>query len=179
MLFGTEVFEIEILKSIQTFLGCGFMDFIMPKISMLGNGGFLWIVCGLLLIINKKHRKYGFLLLLGLLVGVILGNALFKNIFARPRPYQLLDGITLIIESPLDYSFPSGHTLSSFIAAFTLRHFNKKIGGWSVFVASLIAFSRLYLFVHYPTDILGGVLLSFLIYRFILYVSSQIAKRNS
>ncbi len=167
MFFGTEGFEIEILKSIQELFGCGFMDFLMPKISALGNGGIIWIVCAVLLIATKKYRRAGILILIGMLTGLLVGNVLLKNIIARPRPCWIEGTYPLLIESPTDFSHPSGHTLSSFIAAFTLRKADTRFGYAAIPTASLIAFSRMYLFVHFPTDILAGIILAYLIYKLV------------
>ena len=163
MLWGTEWFEIEILKSIQTFLACGFLDFLMPKISALGDMGLVWILCGMGIMISKKHRKTGAFLLIGLLLGLVIGNVILKNLFARPRPCWIEPGMLRLIQSPKDFSFPSGHTLSSFITAFVIFNHHKKWGTAAILLATLIAFSRMYLFVHFPTDILGGILLAFAI----------------
>ncbi len=176
MLFGTECFEIEILKSIYNLFGCGFMDFIMPKISALGDGGFIWIICSIILICTKKYRKIGFLVLTGMLVGVILGNGILKNLIARPRPFDLSLTTQLQIAAPTDFSHPSGHTLSSFIAAFILAKADRRFGCAAILLASLIAFSRLYLFVHYPTDILGGIILAYIIFKTIFFVSNKTTK---
>lgn len=163
MLFGTEAFEIEILKSIQAFLGCGFLDFIMPVISALGNGGILWILTAGILICTKKYRKSGILILLCMLLGLLIGNLALKPLIARPRPCWIDTEFPLLIDNPSDFSHPSGHTLSSFIAAFVLLKTDRRLGIPAISAAVLIAFSRLYLFVHFPTDILGGILLAWLI----------------
>ena len=161
MLWGTEGFEIEILKYIQTIFGCPLLDFLMPKISALGNVGLVWIFLGLLLMAFKKHRKSGVFLLIGLLIGLIIGNVILKNLFERPRPCWLTPEALRLIQSPKDFSFPSGHTLSSFIAAFTIFFHQKRWGTAAIILASVMAFSRLYLFVHFPTDVLGALLIAF------------------
>lgn len=100
---------------------------------------------------------------MGLIFGLIFGNLTLKNIFQRPRPFDtpgaLLDGDSLLIPRPGEYSFPSGHTTSSFAAAVGIFLFNKKWGIPALIMAALIAYSRLYVYVHFPTDILGGILL--------------------
>lgn len=163
MLFGTEAFEVQILNLIHHVFGCGFMDFLMYILSVVGNGGVLWIVTALCLIFTKKYRKSGFLILLCLLLGLIIGNIVIKPLIGRPRPCWLDLGRELLISNPTDFSHPSGHTLSSFIAAFILLKTDKRLGVPAMIVAALIAFSRLYLFVHFPTDILAGILLAWII----------------
>lgn len=152
-----------ILDKIQDIFSSGFMDFIMPKITFLGNAGMVWIVIGLLLLLSKKHRKIGFLVLLGLLFGLIIGNGIVKNLVARPRPCWINPDFKLLISVPKDYSFPSGHTQASVIAA-TIITLYKKQWGWLVIpLSAVIAFSRLYLYVHFPSDVLAGAVMGILI----------------
>ena len=152
-------FEIGILKGIQQ-IKCGFLDFLIPKISFLGNGGWIWITAAILLMIFKKTRKQGFTLALGLILCLLLNNLLLKNIIARQRPFDYDPSIRLIIPRPGEYSFPSGHTLTSFMAATVLWSADKKrFGIAALALASLIGFSRLYLQVHYLTDVLGGAVI--------------------
>lgn len=148
-------FDWTILHWIQNTLVCPAMDFLMPKITLLGNGGAVWILAAGLLA-TKKYRKYGAFLLAGLAVGVLAGNLTLKPLIARPRPCWLDESVQLLIANPTDYSFPSGHTLSSVIGATVLTKANRKFGLAAIPLAALIAFSRLYLYVHFPTDILGA-----------------------
>jgi len=153
----------SILHWIHGTFSCGFLDFLMPKISLLGNSGAIWILLSLVLICMKKYRKYGLILLAGLALGVLTGNVLLKNWIARPRPCWLDPGVQLLIANPTDYSFPSGHTLSSAIGATILTMTDRRFGWAAIPLAALIAFSRLYLYVHFPSDILGGIILGILI----------------
>lgn len=173
MFFGTESFEFEILNGIHSSFGCSFMDLIMSKISILGNMGYIWIFLGVLMLCSKKYRRTGTILLAGLLFGFLIGNVFLKNIIARPRPCWIYDSLPLLIANPVDFSFPSGHTLSSFISAFVIYNGNKKFGAMAFALALLIAFSRMYLFVHFPTDILGGIILAFVITRLILFAADK------
>lgn len=152
-------FDWIVLHWIQNTLVCPALDFLMPKITLLGNGGAIWILSALGLLATKKYRKYGVFLLAGLTVGVLVGNLTLKPLIARPRPCWLDTGVQLLIANPTDYSFPSGHTLSSVIGAVVLTKANRKFGLAAIPLAALIAFSRLYLFVHFPTDILGATVL--------------------
>lgn len=164
MFFGTEAFEIGILYSIQDILRCRFVDYFMKFISFIGNGGALWIGVALVLIISKKYRKTGVMMGVGLVLGLIFGNIILKNLIARPRPCWLESDYPLLIANPTDFSFPSGHTLASFISAFVMLGDSKKLGIPALIMAVIMAFSRMYLFVHFPTDILGGTVLAALIY---------------
>lgn len=131
----------------------------MVFISSLGNAGLLWIILALVFICTKKYRRFGATMLLALLLGLIIGNGALKNIVARERPCWINETVELLIAVPKDYSFPSGHTLASFGAA-TALFWNKKTWGAAAYaLAALIAFSRMYLYVHFPTDILCGILL--------------------
>ena len=148
-----------ILHWIQNTLVCPAMDFLMPKITLLGNGGAVWILAAGVLLATKKYRKYGAFLLVGLAFGVLIGNLTLKPLIARPRPCWLDESVQLLIANPTDYSFPSGHTLSSVIGATVLTKANRKFGLAAIPLAALIAFSRLYLYVHFPTDILAAAVL--------------------
>lgn len=152
-------FDWAILHWIQNTLACPAMNFLMPKITLLGNGGAVWIVAAGVLLLTKKYRRFGAFLLAGLAIGVLIGNLTLKPLIARPRPCWLDESVTLLIEPPTDCSFPSGHTLSSVIGATVLTKANRKFGLAAIPLAALIAFSRLYLYVHFPTDILGAAVL--------------------
>ena len=166
-MFGIENLEIEFLYAIQNLLKNPFMDGAMKGISYVGNSGALWIVVALVFLLTKKHRKTGVLMCVGLLLGLLVGNLLLKNLIARPRPCWVASEYALLIPSPTDYSFPSGHTLASFISAFIILDNSKKLGIPALIIATLMAFSRMYLFVHFPTDILGGIILALLIVAFL------------
>ena len=152
-------FDWTILHWIQHTLVCPALDFLMPKITLLGNGGAIWLLAAVALLITKKYRRYGVYLLAGLAAGVLSGNVVLKNLIARPRPCWLDTSVQLLIANPTDYSFPSGHTLSSVIGATILTKADRRFGYAAIPLAALIAFSRLYLYVHFPTDILGAVVL--------------------
>ncbi len=164
MLFGCEAFEFQIMTAMHNWLQSDFMDFVMRFISEIGNEGAVWIVTALILISKRKYRVLGLELAFGLLLGLILGNFVLKNVIARPRPCWIFENINMLIDVPRDYSFPSGHTLSSFTSAFILLSEDKRMGVGAIILAVLMALSRIYLFVHFPTDILGSIVLSSLIF---------------
>ena len=155
--------EFAILDFIQKYLTSPIMDKIMVFITTLGNTGMIWIVLALLMLFNKKYRKTGIVLAIGLILSLVIGNIMLKPLFHRLRPFQIKEGIELIISAPHDYSFPSGHTLASVISATILLLRERKIGIYALVLAILIAFSRVYLYVHFPTDILGGAILGVVI----------------
>ena len=148
-----------ILHEIRAFLTCPLLDMLMPKITMLGNSGAVWILAAGGLLCTKKYRKYGIIMLAGLAMGGLVGNVFLKHLIARPRPCWLDQSVPLLIAVPNDYSFPSGHTLASVIGATILTAADRRFGLIAIPLAILIAFSRLYLYVHFPSDILGAVIL--------------------
>ena len=156
-------FDLPILDWIAAHLQCGFLDFIMPCITLLGDGGIFWIACAVILLFTKKYRKTGLGMGAALILGLIVCNMILQPWVARIRPYDLQEQlgniIPLLIERQHDFSFPSGHTIASFEAATVLMLHNKKLGIPALILACLIAFSRLYLYVHYPTDVITSVIL--------------------
>lgn len=148
-----------ILNWIHEHFSCSFLNFLMPKITFLGNGGLIWITAAIIMLFFKKYRKTGIMIGTGLSTGVIIGNILLKNLIARERPCWLNETLQMLIAIPQDYSFPSGHTLSSFVAATIIMYSDRRIGIAAYVLAAMIAFSRLYLYVHFPTDVLAGALL--------------------
>ena len=150
--------ELEILYAIQK-LHTPILDKIMVAITNLGDEGIFWIVLAILLLFFKKTRKCGIMVLLTMAVCYIVGNLGIKNIVQRQRPCAIDPAVQLLIPYPSEYSFPSGHTLHGFAAATTIFLHFKKPGIAALVLASLIAFSRMYLFVHFPTDILGGMII--------------------
>ena len=127
---------------------------------------------------TKRYRRQGVILLAGLAAGVLVGNVRLKNLIARPRPCWLDDSVTLLIATPTDYSFPSGHTLSSVIGATVLTKTTRKFGWAAIPLAAVIAFSRLYLFVHYPSDILAGAALGVAIGEAVYALGLRLAEKN-
>lgn len=166
-----------ILHWIRDTLQCGALDFLMPKLTALGNGGAFWLVAAAALTGSKKYRRYGITMFAALAAGVLIGNVCLKNLVARPRPCWL-ESVPLLIANPTDYSFPSGHTLSSVIGAAVLTKANRKFGFAAVPLAALIAFSRLYLYVHFPSDVLASIILGAAIGITVVSVAEAIKKRK-
>ncbi len=159
-----------------------FLDFIMPVITYLGSGGTIWIITAVILLFFRKSRKTGVTVLLALLIGLLLSTILLKGLVGRIRPFNmaegLLDASTLLIGVPSgEFSFPSGHSVSSFSAATVLFMYNRKIGIPALILAVLIAFSRLYLYVHFPTDVIGGAAVGFAIAVFSVYITNKIGDK--
>lgn len=151
--------ELEILHLIQG-LRTDWLDAVMVFITRLGDGGILWVALSIVLAVFPKTRHCGLTMMATMLLSHIVGNEILKPLIARLRPCAVDTGVQLLIGCPTSYSFPSGHTMNAFTAAATLFAYYRKPGAAAFVLAALIAFSRMYLFVHYPTDILGGIVLA-------------------
>ena len=164
-------FDLPILEWIQANLQSGFMDFIMPIITVFGDAGIFWMVCAALLAIFPKTRRMGLGMGIAMAIGLVVCNMTLKPLVGRIRPYdfiekvlhqdlsQYIEGGKLLIHEHSDFSFPSGHTIASFEAAVVMLKNSKKMGIPAMILAVLISFSRLYLYVHYPTDVIASVIL--------------------
>lgn len=157
-----EGFDLPILDWIAQHLYCGFLHTVMPIITVLGDAGLFWIAVAVALLFFPKYRKVGLSMGAAMVLGVLVCNVTMKPLLGRIRPYDYQlehfgKTIQLLIATPHDFSFPSGHTLASFEAATVLLIHNKKMGIPAMVLAVLIAFSRMYLYVHYPTDVLFSV----------------------
>ena len=164
-------FDLPILEWIQANLQSGFLDTIMPIITMLGDGGIFWIVCSVLFTLHPKTRRMGIAMAISMAMGLLICNIILKPWVARMRPYDyqidilgktwndLLVGGKLLVDTPHDYSFPSGHTIACFEASVAIMLSNKKLGIPALIIAILVSFSRMYLYVHYPTDVIASIFL--------------------
>ena len=166
--------EFSILYFIQG-LHTPFLDRFMTAVTSLGVKGWHFIVLGIILFCFKRTRKMGAAVLLSLAAGGLIGNVVLKNLVMRDRPCWIDESVRLLIQNPKDFSFPSGHTLASFETAVSIFLYNRKWGVPVLVLASVIALSRLYLFVHFPTDVLSGMALGIFIGW---YVHRTIEKYN-
>ena len=160
-LYSVDYAVLDAIQSIHT----EFLDAAMRTVTHLGDGGVFWLAMGVILCFPQKTRKWGFGLILAVIFGAIGCNVILKNAVQRIRPYDnplgtftaeqlMAQGIDL----PHDWSFPSGHTTASFAAATAIFLRSKKVGTPLLILAAVIAFSRLYLYIHYPSDVLVGML---------------------
>ncbi|MCQ2515830.1 MAG: phosphatase PAP2 family protein [Saccharofermentans sp.] len=151
--------ELRNLKNLHDWLYSPEMDRFMINITSLGNLGTVWILIALLLMISEPDKQHvGASMLIALVMCIVIGNILIKNIVRRNRPF-FHKNYKMLIKQPWDYSFPSGHTLSSFAAATVLFSLNQTVGILSLVLAVMIALSRLYLRVHFFTDVFFSMIL--------------------
>jgi len=155
-------FELGILDWIQSHMQCAFFDWFFPLITKLGDAGIFWIALAVVLMIFPRTRKTGAMMGLALVFGLIICNLTLKPLVARIRPYDVNTAVSLLVERMHDFSFPSGHTVASFEGAGVLMIRDKRFGIPALILAILIAFSRLYLYVHFPSDVLVGIILGLL-----------------
>ena len=159
--------EGAILLWIQENLRMNLSTPVMKLLSLLGDAGIFWIVLTLCLLVFKKTRRAGICSAFALILSLLICNILLKNTVARIRPYEMVEGLTILVKKPTDYSFPSGHSSAAFASATALLASlpGKNRRRWGILLlilAALIAFSRLYVGVHYPTDVLCGILIGIL-----------------
>lgn len=172
-------FEFEFLDFLQT-MHTPLITKIMKAASKLGDAGFVWILLTGVLLMIPKTRKVGILVSVALLLDVLTCNVILKPLIARTRPYDVNTAVELLIRAPRDYSFPSGHTAASFAAAAALWFADKKkLAIPALVLAVLIAFSRMYFYVHYPTDVLGGAILGMVCGWLSYKLLSQKMKENN
>lgn len=162
----------------------GFLDTFFGLITRLGDGGIFFIILGVIFLLFKKTRKAGLGMLLALLIGALFTNLVLKELVARPRPY--VDESNIFHQWWLDvghgieseFSFPSGHTTASFAAMGAFFAFlNKKWSWLGLVLATLIAFSRIYIVVHYPSDILGGIVVGVASAVIAYFITNAISKK--
>ena len=148
--------EFHVLNYIQNNIKNPVLDIIMPVISMLGAVGIAWIIMTIITLITKKYRRLGIKLAFTMILSLINCNLIIKPIVNRIRPYDLNTTVQLMVSPEIDPSFPSGHTFFSFSTATVCFMYNKKLGIIMYLFAFIMAFSRLYLYIHFPTDVIFG-----------------------
>lgn len=152
-------FDNYILFTISRRIRNRYLDKVMPIITSLGNLGIVWIMIAGVLMINEQHRLIGGVVILTLIISTLIGEGIIKHIVRRARPCSYKESMHLLIDKPLSYSFPSGHTLSSFAVAEVLSAYFEQFRIIFLAIAFLIALSRIYLYVHYPTDVIAGIII--------------------
>ncbi len=145
----------------------------MIFITSIGNLGLIWIAISVFLLISKKYRRVGMLCIASLILSSLIGEVVLKNLVQRGRPFTAIEGINLLVKAPKSFSFPSGHTASSFAVATIIGRKIKNFKLPIYILAFAIAFSRLYLYVHYPSDVLVGTLIGIISANIILYIYNK------
>ena len=159
MLKRIQATDLRVLHYIHKHMRNRACNIIMPLITMTGNFGILWFISAAALFFVKQYRTVAYATFWSLFFSALFGNLIVKNLVKRRRPFDVEPGINTIISHPADYSFPSGHTSSSFAAATAIFLFLPTIGIFAFVAAILISFSRLYLCVHFLSDVLTSVFL--------------------
>lgn len=172
------IFDNYVLFTIRKYMQNKYLDRLMPIVTGMGNLGIIWIMMAVVLILDKPYRLIGNIVILTLIISTIIGEGIVKHVVRRVRPCNYKNNLSLLIEKPISYSFPSGHTLSSFAVAEVLSMYFSQYKLILMGIAFLIALSRLYLYVHYPTDVIAGIIIGILCSKliFIILQEGYIAK---
>lgn len=158
-----------VLLFIQDHLRFAALTPIMIFLSKIGDKGAIWLLISIIMLFPKKTRRVGILSILALAISYGITNMFLKNYVERIRPYEVIDGLKCIVAKADDWSFPSGHASASFACAVTIaKNCKKRFGIPALVLAFLISFSRLYVGIHFPTDVICGAVIGTLI-AFILY----------
>lgn len=173
-------FDGNILLWIQEYLRSDLWTWFWINITKLGNSGFIWLTTAILMLFFKKTRKIGIVSLCSIALCFLITNVGLKNIVARPRPYTQIAELMILTHPETSFSFPSGHTANSFaIALIYYRMLPKKYGITAVVLATLIGLSRLYIGVHYPTDVIGGLFVALFTSSVVYFIYQRIMSNNT
>lgn len=167
-------FDFAVLNGIQNAVACPLMDFLMKAVSFLG-GAVIWVIIGVVMLFFKKHRTNGVYVIAAVALSVLIGEILIKPLFMRERPFMVTD-FPIIVSPPMGSSFPSTHTCISFAAAVCLFKYKRWSGLAGLGFAALTGLSRLYLYVHFPTDVITGALLGTIVGLIVIAVGNLIEK---
>ena len=171
-------FDFSILDWIQANLRCELLDKIMPVLSMLGEWGIFWIILGLILLIFRKTRRCGVLMLISMAVVFLIGDQVIKPLVGRVRPCNIRLDLDIPVDRPSSNSFPSGHAGIAFTATTMIFMHHKGWGIAALVLSLLIAFSRLYNYVHYPTDVLAGIAFGILVAIVVYFIAKKVKPSN-
>ncbi|MCL6635501.1 MAG: phosphatase PAP2 family protein [Peptococcaceae bacterium] len=161
ILFVLKSLDLTLFDRINHSLQNSLFDAVMPLISNAGAGGLLWIAVGLILLVlgRPELKRAALLMLAALFVSFLVGEEGLKHVFQRPRPFVTIPGVDLLVAPPHSFSFPSGHAANAFACGLVLARKIPVLAWPALVLAVLMAFSRVYVGVHYPFDVLGGALL--------------------
>jgi undecaprenyl-diphosphatase len=170
--------ETDVLIWIQENMSGGITDPLMEFVSYSGDYGAIWLIIAVALMIYKPTREAGVVMAAAVLMGHVLNDWMIKPLVERPRPFVEDPSLLLIIDPPGGYSFASGHTVKAFAAAFALFIYDRRWGSFLVAYAALMGFSRIYLMVHYPSDVVAGAFIGIMCAAAAYAVMKQIKKRK-
>ena len=180
-------FDLAVFEWIRDHVWCSFLDTVMAIISLTGETGAIWIVFAIILLFFKKTRKTGLMMGVALIIMLIVNDNILKPLIARPRPYDYAGWSDFVYPqiafvTPSSYSFPSGHAAAALACTTVLLMRDKRLGIPAAIYALLICFSRIYLFEHYFTDVLGGIVAGILFglaaYYLVDSIANMIKKRH-
>ena len=179
--------DFQILNFIQEHLRNGFLDTVLAALSHAGKAGIIWIVCCVVMLFFKKTRAAGVIALVAMGIGYLLGDHVIKPLIARPRPFatesdlNVFRNAELIVSKPSGFSFPSGHSASAAAFATVTLAKNRVIGLIALLPVLLMMFSRLYLYVHFPSDVLSGAVLGILsaVLMLLIFRATKLDKKLS
>lgn len=171
-------FDFSILDWIQATLRCGFLDSFSVILTYVMTSGILWIATGVLLLFFHKTRAAGIILLIALALAFLTGDVLLKHIVNRPRPFTVNTSIVLLTNAPSGNSFPSTHSALAAASTTVLLAKKRALGFAALALTICIAFSRLYLYFHYPTDVLCGLLLGVICGLLALWIAKMTKIEN-
>lgn len=177
---GINAFDGTIMDFIQRWFHNIVTDSVFPVITYLGEAGAVWLLLAAVFLLQKSTRRRGILMFCAIAAGFLAGEVLLKNIVCRERPFQMFPNYTtLLISPPSGFSFPSGHTCASFAAATVLCRESRKWGVPALVLALLIGFSRIFLFVHWTTDVLAGMALGIFFGLLTCWVAAKLEQRKT
>jgi undecaprenyl-diphosphatase len=153
------------------------LDDVMVTATALGGGGFIWIVIAAIAFVFPDRRAGAWRVMLTVWFTWFLVDGVIKPIVGRARPFDVVDGLTLLDQRPLTASFPSGHAAMAFAGALALGRLFPSARWLFWPMAMVIAFSRAYLAVHWPTDVLGGIVIGLASAYFVLAPSRLVSRR--
>ncbi len=171
-------FDLSWLEKINHGLQNPFFDWLLPLISMAGGGGMIWIVFSLVLLTSGRSgtKKVAILMLMSLFISFLAGEEGLKHYFQRPRPFETIPDVDLLVKPPGSYSFPSGHAANAFASGLVLARMIPVLAWPVLILAALMAFSRVYVGVHYPLDVIAGSLLGAACALLVLKFESSITR---
>lgn len=171
--------DIALLLQIQDVVRNDLLSALLIPVSRAGDMGICWITLCVFLLVFSRTRRGGAITLCGLAVEYVVCDLVLKRLIMRPRPYLVVQGLVCLVPPESSTSFPSGHSASSFVCAYLLtRCFGNK-GSAAYILASLIALSRVYVGVHYFSDVLAGMVLGTVLGAAVWAVADYLVMRRS